>query len=75
MALEGLIRLQVYQDAMKLANLVYQEIIPNLPLRKNGDYLRKFVGLLPASQRILQKVMGDSIIRRPFVFVTWQGAP
>lgn len=52
MALEGLNRLQVYQDAMNLAMLVYQEVIPNLPSEEKwglSSQIRRAAASIPAN--------------------------
>ncbi len=52
MALEGLNRLQVYQDAMSLAKLVYQEVIPCLPSEEKwglSSQIRRAAASIPAN--------------------------
>ena len=52
MALEGLNRLQVYQEAMALAKLVYGEIIPRLPSEEKwglASQIRRSAASVPAN--------------------------
>jgi four helix bundle protein len=52
MALEGLNRLQIYQDAMNIAKLVYQEIIPQIPPEEKwglASQIRRSAASIPAN--------------------------